>query len=169
VAERTVVMGVAGCGKSTVAAAIGRALAIPFVDGDAFHSREARAKMRAGVPLTDADRAGWLDRLAAILARTPRVVLACSALRRAYRDRLRAAAPGLVFLHLDADFATFLDRLEARQGHFFGGPDMLRSQFDTLEPPEGEPDAITIDATRGSEEVLAACLSALATAGDRPR
>ncbi len=154
-------MGVAGCGKSTIAAAIGQTRSIPSVDGDDFHSAEARAKTRAGIPLTDADRAGWLDRLADILAARPRVVLACSALKRAYRDRLRAAAPGVVFLHLDADFDTILARLEARQGHYFHGPAMLRSQFDALEPSEGEPGSVTIDATRSPDEVLAACLSAI--------
>lgn len=167
-AERIVVMGVAGSGKSTIAAAIARARGIPFVDGDDFHSPEARAKMKARIPLTDADRAGWLDRLAALLAARPRVVLACSALRRAYRDRLRAAAPDLVFLHLAADFDTFLARIEARQGHFFRSPPMLRSQFDALEPPEDEPGAVTIDATRPPDEVLAACLAALAAGTPAP-
>jgi len=160
-AERIVVMGVAGCGKSTVAAGIGRARGIPFVDGDRFHSADARAKMQAGVPLTDADRAGWLDRLADLLAASPEIVLACSALKKSYRDRLRAAAPGLVFVHLDADYDTFLARLEARQGHFFRSPAMLRSQFDALEPPEDEPNVVRIDATRSADDVLAACLAQL--------
>lgn len=160
-AERIVVMGVAGCGKSSVAAAIGEARSIPFIDGDDFHSAGARAKMRAGIPLTDADRAGWLDRLADILAAHPAIVLACSALRRRYRDRLRAAAPDLIFLHLDADFDTFLARMEARQGHYFSGAAMLRSQFDTLERPDDEPGAVRIDATRAPDAVLAACLAAL--------
>jgi len=160
-AGRIVVMGVAGCGKSTVAAAIGQARSIPFVDGDDFHSADARAKMQAGIPLTDADRADWLDRLAGILATHRAIVLACSALKQRYRDRLRAAAPDLIFLHLDADFDTFLARMEGRQGHYFSGSAMLKSQFDTLEPPDNEPGAFRIDATRAPEAVLAACLDAL--------
>jgi gluconokinase len=166
--ERIVVMGVAGCGKSTIAAAIGQARSIPFIDGDDLHSAEARAKMQVGSPLTDADRAGWLDRLADVLATNPAIVLACSALKRIYRDRLRAAAPGIIFLHLDGDFDTFLARLEARQGHYFRRPDMLRSQFDALEPPDDEPDAVSIDATRSPDEVLAACLSRLDTLRRNP-
>jgi len=159
--ERIVVMGVAGCGKSTVAAAIAEARSIPFVDGDDFHSPEARAKMQAGIPLNDTDRAGWLDCLADLLASRPAIVLACSALKRTYRDRLRSAAPETIFLHLEADFDTFLARLEARQGHYFRSSDMLRSQFDTLEPPDGEPGAVSIDATRSPDEVLDACLAVL--------
>jgi gluconokinase len=163
-ADRIVVMGVAGSGKSTIGASLGRALAMPFLDGDDFHDPTSRAKMRAGVPLTDRDRAAWLDRLAALLAARPRVVLACSALRRAYRDRLRAQAPDLVFLHLDGDFETLLDRLDARQGHYFAGEAMLRSQFDTLEAPRSEPGAYCIDARQSPDAVLADILAVLEAA-----
>lgn len=160
-AERIVVMGVAGSGKSTLAAALARTRGVPFVEGDGYHDAAARAKMAAGVALTDADRAGWLDRLAGVLARRRAVVLSCSALRRAYRDRLRAAAPGLVFLHLDVGVETVLARTEARRGHFFRGAALVQSQFAALEPPVGEPDAITLDATRAPEAVLAAAIAAL--------
>ena len=160
-AERIVVMGVAGSGKSTLAAALARARGLPFVEGDAFHAAAARAKMAAGIPLTDADRAGWLDRLAGLLARRPAVVLSCSALRRAYRDRLRAAAPDLVLVHLDVGFETVLARTEARRGHFFRGADLVRDQFATLEPPGDEPGTVTLDAARAPAAVLAAAIAAL--------
>jgi gluconokinase len=164
VADRVVVMGVAGCGKSTIGAGLGRALSLPFLDGDDFHDPKSRAKMRAGVPLTEQDRAAWLDRLATLIAARPRVVLACSALRRGYRDRLRRDAPDVVFLYLDGAFDTLLARLETRKGHYFGGEAMLRSQFETLEPPLGEPGAYRIDAEQEPDTVLSDCIATLEAA-----
>ena len=104
---RIVVGGVSGSGKSTLGAALAAKLGAPFIDGDDLHSEAAKAKMHRGEPLTDADRAPWLDRVAAALAAEPRgAVIACSALKRAYRDRLRAGAPGVVVLLLDAPRAA---------------------------------------------------------------
>jgi gluconokinase len=158
---RVVVMGVSGCGKSLIGREIADALALPFFDADDYHGPENRAKMAAGQPLTDEDRAGWLDRLAALPADHPSgLVLACSALKRRYRDRLRGAAPDLALIYLHGDFETVRARLATRLGHYFTGDDMLRSQFATLEPPEGE-NAHPVDVGQPPEAVIAACLAAL--------
>src|SRR5688572_18329552 len=115
-----VVMGVAGCGKSTLGAAIAQALALPLIEGDDFHGAASRDKMSRGIALTDADRDEWLATLGDELQRRPQgAVLTCSALKRAYRDRLRAAAPGLLFVFLDIDRAHALQRVAARSSHFF--------------------------------------------------
>jgi gluconokinase len=149
-------MGVAGCGKSSVAARAAQALGLPMIEGDAFHAPESVAKMRAGQPLTDADRAGWLDRLAAELAAHPAgAVLACSALKRAYRDRLRAAAPGLGFVYLALDRDAALERVSARLGHFFSAT-LVDDQFATLEPPAGEPGVLTVSAALAPADIDAA-------------
>lgn len=146
-----VVMGVAGCGKSTVGEACAQRLGWRLIEGDDYHSAEAVQKMRSGTPLTDADRAGWLDRLGALLqaATLPGgegVVLTCSALRKPYRERLRAAAPGLRFAFLDLDQAVAETRVAARPGHLFPAS-LVASQFATLERPEGEPGVLRLDAT----------------------
>lgn len=141
-------MGVSGCGKSSVGEACAQALGWPLHEGDAYHSTDSVAKMRAGTPLTDADRSGWLDRLAELLAAPPTgagVVLTCSALRRRYRDRLRQALPDLGFVFLQLDYAQALARVQARPGHFFS-PALVENQFATLESPEGEPGVLTLDA-----------------------
>ena len=161
-----VVMGVSGAGKSTLGAALAAALGVPFRDGDDYHPPENRATQAAGRPLTDAMRAGWLDRLAGLLAdEGAPVVLACSALRRAYRDRLRAAGAPLVFLHLAGDEALIRTRIEARRGHFMP-PSLLPAQFATLEPPgPDEPDVVPIDAGPATPEQVAAAVAALKARG----
>ena len=145
-----VVMGVSGSGKTTVGRTLAQALDLPFFDGDDLHSPEARAKMGAGVALTDADREPWLDRIGAVLADRaahPRgAVVACSALRRVYRDRLRAAAgPALRFLFLAGDKALMRERVAARRGHYMPAS-LIDSQFAALESPEAEPDVATLAA-----------------------
>lgn len=151
-----VVMGVSGCGKSSVAAEAAALLGWTLHEGDAYHSPESVAKMRAGQPLTDEDRAGWLDRLAHLLAHAVRpsdaveqggIVLTCSALRRRYRDHLRAAAPGLRFAFLELDYDEALARVSHRPGHFFS-PTLVANQFATLESPRGEAGVLALDATR---------------------
>ncbi|ADX46375.1 carbohydrate kinase, thermoresistant glucokinase family [Paracidovorax avenae ATCC 19860] len=150
-----VVMGVSGCGKSSVAAEVAALLGWALHEGDAYHSPESVAKMRAGQPLTDEDRAGWLDRLAQLLAHAVRpsdgagqggIVLTCSALRRRYRDHLRAAAPGLRFAFLELDYDEALARVSHRPGHFFS-PTLVANQFATLESPRGEAGVLALDAT----------------------
>ena len=159
--DSIVVMGVAGCGKSSLGAALARALGLPLVEGDDFHPEANQQKMRAGVPLTDADRAGWLDALAQRLAAAPDgVVLSCSALKRAYRDRLRAAAPGLRFVHLVLDRDEALRRVASRPAHLFP-PSLVASQFATLESPAGEPGVVEVAATLPPEELTATVLRQL--------
>ncbi len=144
-----VVMGVAGCGKSSVAAALAARLGGCLIEGDAFHPEANVAKMRAGTPLDDSDRAGWLERLAAELragvAASDYPVLACSALKKRYRDCLRDAVPmlGFVFLDLPRDVAA--QRVAGRGGHFMPTT-LVESQFATLESPVGEPFTLALDA-----------------------
>jgi gluconokinase len=143
-----VVMGVAGCGKSSLGAVLAQSEALPLIEGDDFHSAANRRKMAEGTPLTDADRDGWLDTLAAELARHPAgAVLTCSALKRRYRDRLRSAVPGLGFVYLAITPAEAALRVAARAGtHFFHGS-LVASQFDALEPPLDEARVLRLDAT----------------------
>lgn len=149
-----VIMGVAGCGKSSLGRALSQALGIPLIEGDDFHSEANKAKMRRGTPLTDADRRGWLAELTMALARHPEgAVLACSALKRAYRDQLRSGTPGLRFLFLDLDEATARARVAARPAHLFP-PALVASQFATLESPVGEPGVLRLDATEPPDALL---------------
>ena len=135
---RLVVMGVAGCGKSVVGRKVAEALGVPLIEGDDFHPPSNIAKMRQGIPLDDEDRAGWLRELGAQLAAHPQgAVLACSALKRAYRDTLRAAVPKLHFLHLAISQDEALARVAARSDHFYP-PTLVASQFVALEDPAGE-------------------------------
>ncbi|MFV0429972.1 MAG: gluconokinase [Arachnia sp.] len=143
-----VVMGVSGCGKSTVARRLGQELGWVFAEGDGFHPAANVAKMSAGVPLTDEDRWPWLD---AIVAWTSRqhacghaTVVACSALRRAYRDRLRATPGHTPVCHLTGSEAVVAQRLAVRVGHFMP-PSLLRSQLASLEPLEPDEAGFTLD------------------------
>lgn len=141
-----VFMGVAGCGKSSLAAAVADAAGLPLVEGDDFHSAESRAKMNRGVALTDADREGWLGTLGEQLRAAPNgIALTCSALKRAYRERLRSAAPGLRFVFLDLPREASLQRVASRSEHFFSAS-LVDSQFATLESPVGEDGVLRVDA-----------------------
>ncbi|WP_460551314.1 gluconokinase [Comamonas piscis] len=143
-----VVMGVSGCGKSSAAEAIAQYLGWRLVEGDSYHAAESVAKMQAGIALTDADRAGWLQRLAQLLAVADDgqgVVLTCSALKRQYRALLRAAQPRLGFVFLDLSYTTALARVQQRAGHFFS-PELVANQFATLEDPRDEAQVFTVDA-----------------------
>ena len=143
-----VVMGVAGCGKSSLGSALANAEGLPLIEGDDHHSPASREKMRQGIALTDADRDGWLRTLGQLLQAHPRgAVLTCSALKRAYRDRLRAACPGLRFVFLDIDRACAGRRVAARAGTHFFSTALVDSQFATLESPVGEPGVLRLDAT----------------------
>lgn len=153
-----VVMGVSGCGKSSVAQVLAASLGWTLHEGDAYHAAESVRKMQAGIALTDEDRDSWLAHLSAILA-TARpgggIVLTCSALKRKYRDRLRQAQPagGLGFVFLDLDYATALQRVQARPGHFFS-PDLVANQFATLERPDGEATVLAVDATLALADIV---------------
>ncbi len=140
-------MGVSGSGKSTVGRALADALGVPFVDGDDLHPPANIAKMSSGEPLSDADRAPWLDAVGAWLAERPRGVVACSALKRAYRDVIREAAPGATFVHLVADRDVVASRMTERSrtsGHFMP-PTLLASQYDDLEPLGPDEAGVAID------------------------
>jgi gluconokinase len=149
-----VVMGVAGCGKSSLGVALAGRLGWELIEGDDHHSAGSRLKMQQGTPLTDADRAGWLVGLGWLLARRPGgMVLTCSALRKAYRDQLRAASPGLRFVFLDIAPEQALARVAARSAHFFSSS-LVDSQFATLESPVGEPGVLRVDAARPIEHLI---------------
>jgi gluconokinase len=158
--SKIVVMGVSVSGKSLVGERLAEMLGFPFFDADDFHSAANVEKMARGVPLDDADRAGWLEDLSALIRRESTLVLGCSALKRAYRDRLRHADAGLVFLYMAGDFETIRARLASRQGHYFTGDAMLLSQFEQLEPP-GPDEAHAIDIRLDPAAVLVQCLSVL--------
>jgi gluconokinase len=150
-----VIMGVAGCGKSSFAAALSQALGWQLIEGDEFHPVENVNKMRAGVPLTDEDRAGWLDVLAnELVQRGPNAVLTCSALKKAYRDRLRQSVPALRFVHLDLTREQSIARVTQRPGHYFQ-PALVDSQFAALEKPVDEAGVFTADATQSIETIQA--------------
>ena len=143
--QRIVIMGVAGCGKSSVGAALSHATAIPYRDGDDLHPAANVAKMAAGSPLTDTDRWPWLDLVAAELARSAPLMIGCSALKRAYRDRIRAGAGGpVLFIHLSGSRAVIEARMAARKNHFMPAS-LLDSQFAALEPPGTDEPHLTID------------------------
>jgi gluconokinase len=157
---RVVVMGVSGSGKSTIGVRLATAVDAEYVEADDAHPPANIEKMSAGEPLTDADRMPWLDRLSEALADRDRVVISCSALKRAYRDRLRRAGD-VQFVHLAIPIEVARDRLNLRPGHFMG-PSMVDSQFDALEPPmPDEADVHIIDATVTPDEVLAAAIAAV--------
>ena len=159
---RLVIMGVSGCVKSTVGAALAARLGIAYRDGDDLHPPENVARMNAGVALNDADRWPWLDLVAQVLADEAPVVVGCSALRRAYRDRLRTGAGGQVdFVHLAGSREVIAGRMAARQGHYMPVA-LLDSQFAALEPP-GPDEALTVDIDQSPKAVLAPVLAWLAT------
>lgn len=143
-----VIMGVAGCGKSSVGARVAGAMGWALVEGDDHHSDANRQKMQAGIALTDADRQGWLATLAQQIAGLPQgSVVTCSALKRSYRDRLRQASAGLRFAFLQISPTEAQARVTARAAHHFFNTALVDNQFATLESPEGEPGVLTLDAT----------------------
>jgi len=146
-AASIVVMGVAGSGKSSLGAAVAADAGLPLVEGDDFHPPGNRQKMSAGVPLSDADRVDWLATLGEQL-RTHRdgLVLTCSALKRAYRDTLRAACPGLRFVFLDISRDDAQRRVAGRGAAHFFSTDLVDSQLATLESPVGEPHVLRVGA-----------------------
>jgi gluconokinase len=164
-----VVMGVSGSGKSTVGALLAQALRVPFLEGDSFHPPDNVARMAAGIALTDADRAGWLQTLAQQLKQhaASGVVLSCSALKRSYRDTLRSGAPDLALLHLAGAQDVIAQRLAGRSGHYMP-PSLLASQFATLEPPQPDEHALTLDVGRAPQALVQDALAWLAAGTAKP-
>ncbi len=162
---RVVVMGVSGCGKSTLASAVARQLQFDMIDGDDLHLPESVAKMRSGVPLEDTDRWPWLDRIGDYLAQAAATqngrVVACSALKRVYRDRIRAGAGKVVFIFLDGDAELIRQRMARRAGHYMP-PELLDSQLRTLEPPApDETDVLTLHIATGIDALVALAVAGL--------
>ena len=149
-----IVMGVSGCGKSTVGTELARVLGWDFIDGDEFHPQENIDKMSCGVPLTDADRSTWLAGLHNLIV--PRVghnrpmILACSALKQAYRNQLTEAISGTRIVYLRGDFDLIFGRMQNRADHFMKA-EMLKSQFKDLEEPR---DALTIDIQQDVKSIV---------------
>lgn len=141
------VMGVAGCGKSTLAAAVAAALDCPLIEGDDHHPPQSRHKMAHGIALDDADRTPWLVQLGVLLgASRAGAVLTCSALKRRYRVLLCTAVPGLATVYLAITPEEARARVEARAGHLFPAS-LVDSQFAALESPDAEPRVLRVDAT----------------------
>lgn len=145
---RWVVMGVSGCGKSTVGQALAMANGVPFVEGDQYHPPANVVKMSAGLPLNDDDRAGWLQALQAQISaarhRGEGLVVSCSSLKRRYRDLLRQGDPALRFAHLSGAQEQIAARMQARVGHYMP-PSLLDSQFRDLEPLQPDEAGVTLD------------------------
>lgn len=158
-------MGVSGSGKSTVAVPLAQRLGWPFLEGDDLHPAANVAKMKSGKPLDDADRAPWLDAIADWIADRLREdsggVVTCSALRRAYRDRLRRAGAGVTFVYLEGTKALIGGRIGHRQGHFMPAT-LLDSQLATLEPPTPDEHAIVVDVAQPLDRQIAEIVAVVA-------
>lgn len=158
-----VVMGVAGTGKTTIGPLLAARLGVPYAEGDDFHPQANIAKMSAGTPLTDEDRWPWLDAIGSWADGRAGLggVVSSSALKRSYRDRLRVAAPGVVFVHLTGDRKLIEDRMSHRQGHFMPTA-LLDSQFATLQPLERDEAGVAVDVTGSPEQIIERAVKALA-------
>ncbi|MCU1565466.1 MAG: carbohydrate kinase, thermoresistant glucokinase family, partial [Pseudarthrobacter sp.] len=163
---RIIVMGVSGCGKTTIGDLVARELGVPFLDGDSLHPVENVAKMAAGTPLTDEDRWPWLATVGTELANAGDggLVLACSALRRSYRDAIREQAPDTIFLHLHGSKEVLRARTEGRTGHFMP-PALLESQLATLEPLGADEAGIVVDIAAPVQQVVQEALAGIAAVG----
>jgi gluconokinase len=159
-----VVMGVSGSGKTTVAELLAKQLGWPFMEGDRLHPPANVEKMRQGVPLTDADRAPWLDRIGEELKRWAAEgrsgVMTCSALKRAYRDRIRSRRPDVRFVYLKGSQTLIESRVAARH-HEYMPASLLKSQFATLEEPTPDEPVVTVDVGESPESEVAAAIAAL--------
>ncbi len=156
---RIVVMGVSGCGKSSVGLALAEALGARFIDGDDLHPEANKAKMAAGIPLNDDDRWPWLDLVGEALAESNTVV-ACSALKRVYRERILAAAPGTFFVHLHGTRELLAQRMNARPNHFMP-VSLLDSQLNTLELLGADEPGVMLDIALPINQLVAAAKAAL--------
>jgi gluconokinase len=160
-----VVMGVSGSGKTVIGSRLAEALGGRFAEGDRFHPPENIKRMSAGLPLRDEDRWGWLDAIASEIGESERhgetLVVACSALKRVYRDRLRLASRNLRFIYLEVGRDAAAARVAARKGHFMPAS-LVDSQFAALEPPALDESTLKLDATKDPAELVAFAASAIA-------
>jgi gluconokinase len=168
-AHAIIVMGVSGSGKSSISEKLAEALSLRFVEGDLLHPAANVEKMSRGIPLTDADRMPWLDiigdTMKSALDDGEGIVVSCSALKRIYRDRLRAAAGGnLFFVYLDGSRELLTRRMGERKGHFMPAS-LLDSQLQTLEVPTGEPGVVTVDIDDTIDGIARAALRELSAIG----
>ena len=154
---RIVVMGVSGCGKSTVGKMLAQRLEAKFIDGDDLHPEENKAKMAAGISLNDEDRWPWLAKVGQSLAQGEKVVIACSALKRKYRERILEEAPNTVFVHLDGSREVLAERMSSRLNHFMPVT-LLDSQLATLEPLEFDEPGLKIDIDQPVENIVESSL-----------
>ena len=154
-------MGVCGSGKTVVGTAFARALGVEFVEGDDYHPAENVRRMAAGLPLTDQDRAGWLDALRDRLEDARQagggLVMSCSALKQSYRDVLRAGAPDVQFVFLDGPRALIAQRMAERKGHYMPAS-LLESQLATLEPPTPGEHAWVCDISDPPDRIVASLM-----------
>jgi len=161
-----VVMGVSGCGKSTVGQQLAAALNVEFLEGDLLHPAENVARMAAGIALTDDDRRGWLETLAGRIgnarANAVGLVVSCSALKRSYRDILRKGAPDLLFVHLQGSPELLAARMNSRPGHYMPAS-LLESQLATLEMPGPDENAQTFDTALPASAIVTAVVAAVST------
>jgi carbohydrate kinase (thermoresistant glucokinase family) len=160
VPPRIVVMGVSGSGKSEIASRVAAKLSVPFIEGDHYHSEANKMKMFAGVALTDDDRWPWLDAVGIAIATHERMIATCSALKRAYRDRLRESVDDLFFVELDGAKDLLASRLVSRHGHFMPST-LLDSQIETLEPLQRDEIGFRMDVTSGVGKLVATIIDHL--------
>ncbi len=161
-----IIMGVSGCGKTTVAAAVAESLGGVFLEGDAFHPAANKEKMAAGIPLVDDDRLPWFDVLSTEARKAVAVgktaVLACSALKRSYREHLFSDFPDGRLVFLEGDYDLIKARMDTRE-HEYMTSALLRSQFDTLEEPEPSPNTLVLPVTLPPASIIAEILAWLGT------
>ena len=160
-----IVMGVSGCGKSSVGELLADKLGLTFMEGDSLHPEANVEKMGRGVPLTDEDRWPWLEKIGGIIAETTArgegIVVSCSALKQVYRERLRQSAGGdLAFVYLSGSRELLTERMGARTGHFMP-LSLLETQIATLEVPTGEPGVVTVDIDKSVEAIVDEAISGL--------
>ena len=158
------VMGISACGKTSIGRTLASQIGGLFIEADGLHPASNVEKMKSGMPLTDTDRAPWLDRLIdevrAVSDGRDQVVFSCSALKADYRRTLRNGCPGLVTIFLEIDASTAMARSSAREGHFMPAA-LVESQIQTLERPDDEPSTASVDAGASMDEVLVSVRRAL--------
>jgi gluconokinase len=163
-----IVMGVCGCGKSTVGRQLAELIGAKFIDGDDLHPEENIIKMAKGEPLDDHDRTPWLEQIrdaaSGFETKNQVGVIVCSALKKSYRDLIRQGNSQIYFIHLQGDMTLILNRMQQRKGHFMK-ESMVKGQFNTLEDPKREPGVMVVNIDGSQDEVIASALAMIKAAG----